>query len=363
MTASLQKFDAQIERAQTQVSDVRSKIEKTSTVLSKLAQGDIKIGDPNFDIENANLQDVIKQGQVMEANIADLILSLEDVTNTFGSEFNQMQTLTGVEKMIGFFSKKKAQSLRTDRVRNTSLSSNLQDLLAKSDTIVKILTEQKSLLETQHSDSELSLRTVIESRKGTISALTEVQNTINSLLPRLSDIENRIAASTDVTERTNLEAERSHLATDYNAATAKEQELLAESQTYERYTKMFQQFVESLDNQIAAQNTLINKLSIDTTQRVGLYKSLEVSLKTAAQQEVAHKINTLGTAVDLQAEQTMAGIGAAAQAQIASLLEMHEGTMNASGDIARRKKLADDAFFRRYDNVKAKHDSAAYGAS
>ena len=362
MTASLQKYDTQIERAKTQMADVRSRIENTTAVLGKLAHGDIKIGDPDFNIESANLQDVIKQGKVMESNIADLILSLEDVTNAFGSEFNQMQSLSGFEKLIGFVSKTKAQSMRTDRIRNTSLSSNLQDLLAKSDTIVSLLTEQKALLESQHSESEQSLRSVISSRQNTIASLEAVKARVNDLNPKLMEIENRIASSTDVTERTNLEAERSRLATEYNAATAEEQVLLAESQTYERYTKMFQQFVESLDNQIAAQNTLINKLTIDTTQRVGLYKSLEVSLKTAAQQEVAHKINTLGTAVDLQAEQTMAGIGAAAQAQIASLLEMHEGTMQSSGDIARRKKLADDAFFRRYDDVKAKHDAAAYGA-
>ncbi len=76
---------------------------------------------------------------------------------------------------------------------------------------------------------------------------------------------------------------------------------------------MFQTFVDSLNNQIAAQKTLINKLTIDTEQRIVLYKALEDSLKTAAQQDVAHKINTLGSKVDTAAEETMAGIGAAAQ--------------------------------------------------
>jgi hypothetical protein len=79
---------------------------------------------------------------------------------------------------------------------------------------------------------------------------------------------------------------------------------------------MFQTFVDSLNNQIAAQNTLINKLTIDTEQRIVLYKALEDSLKTAAQQDVAHKINTLGSRVDTAAEETMAGIGAAAQKHI-----------------------------------------------
>ena len=161
-------------------------------------------------------------------------------------------------------------------------------------------------------------------------------------------------------QRAELEGERSKLATEYNEKQAKEQELLAESQTLERYTSMFQTFVDSLNNQIAAQNTLINKLTIDTEQRIVLYKALEDSLKTAAQQDVAHKINTLGSQVDNAAEETMAGIGAAAQRHIGDLLEMHEKNMVATADIQRRKKLADDAFARRFQTVLDKHNSANY---
>jgi hypothetical protein len=123
---------------------------------------------------------------------------------------------------------------------------------------------------------------------------------------------------------------------------------------------MFQTFVDSLNNQIAAQNTLINKLTIDTEQRIVLYKALEDSLKTAAQQDVAHKINTLGSQVDNTAEETMAGIGAAAQKHIADLLEMHEKSMVMTADIQRRKKLADEAFARRFDEVMKKHNAANY---
>ena len=190
--------------------------------------------------------------------------------------------------------------------------------------------------------------------------LDAVQKRIEELNPMLLDIENRIAASTSQKDRTELEGERSKLATEYNEKQAKEQELLAESQTLERYTSMFQTFVDSLNNQIAAQNTLINKLTIDTEQRIVLYKALEDSLKTAAQQDVAHKINTLGTQVDNTAEETMAGIGAAAQKHIGDLLELHEKNMVATADIQRRKKLADDAFARRFDEVLRKHNASDY---
>ena len=358
--ASLQSFDSEIEKTRTIVNEMKSKLDQSGGVLDQFAKADTKLGDVNFDIENARIEDVIKQQKVMEANIADLIIGLEDATNVFGSEFESMKSYTGYEKFIGIFSKQKAQRLRTDRVRNMSLAGNLQELLSKSDSIVGILKDQRSVLDQRYKTSEASLIQVIERRKMTIAGLETTQKRIEELNPMLLDLENKIAASTDQSARTELEGERSKLATEYNQAQAKEQELLAESQTLERYTSMFQTFVDSLNNQIAAQNTLINKLTIDTEQRIVLYKALEDSLKTAAQQDVAHKINTLGSQVDTAAEETMAGVGAAAQKHIGDLLELHEKNMLATQDIQRRKKLADDAFARRFQAVMDKHNTANY---
>lgn len=357
--AGMQEFDTEIAKTREMVEEMRGKIDQSSEVLDKIAQTD-SVMEVDFDIENARIQDVLNQQQVMEGNIADLILNLEDVTNTFGAEFQNMQTFTGMEKFIGIFSKNRAKSMRNERVRTTSLGGNLQDLLAKSDTIVGILTSQKQVLETRYANSEESLRKVLERRQATTDALVETQKKIEELNPALMDMENEIAATTDQQQRNELEAKRSDMATQYNEAQAKEQELLAASQTLERYTSMFQTFIDSLNNQIAAQNTLINKLKIDTEQRIVLYKSLEDSLKTAAQQDVAHKINTLGSQVDHAAEQTMAGIGAAAQSHIADLLEMHEQSMVNSSEIQRRKQLADDAFMRRFSDVMEKHQRAEY---
>lgn len=358
--AILQNFDAQIEQTRRVVEDMRTKIEQSGVILDQFAKADQTIGKTDFDIENARIQDVLSQQKVMEANIADLIIGLEDATNVFGSEFESMKSYTGWESFVGIFSKSRQQRMRTERVRNMSLAGNLQELLAKSNTIIGILKDQKSILDQRYKTSEQSLMQVIERRKLAMDALTTTQKRIEELNPMLLDVENRIAASTNQQERTQLESERTRLATEYNQMQAKEQELLAESQTLERYTSMYQTFVDSLNNQIAAQNTLINKLSIDTEQRIVLYKALEDSLKTAAQQDVAHKINTLGSQVDTTAEQTMAGIGAAAQRHIGDLLELHEKNMVATSDIQRRKKLADDAFARRFEEVLRKHNAADY---
>ena len=357
--ANLQKFDSEIEKTRQTVEEMKTKIDQSAVILDKLAKTET-IGEVDFDIENSRIEDVLRQQKVMEGNIADLIIGLEDATNVFGAEFESMKSYTAMEKFIGIFSKQKMQRMRSDRVRNMSLAGNLQELLGKSDKIIGILTSQKSALESRYEASETSLKTVLDRRKATMIELETAQARIEELNPMLLDLENKISATTDKKKRTNLESERSQLATEYNKQQAKEQELLAESQTLERYTSMFQTFVDSLNNQIAAQQTLINKLEIDTEQRVVLYKALEDSLKTAAQQDVAHKINTLGNKVDTAAEETMAGIGAAAQSHIGDLLEMHEKNMLSTKDIQRRKKLADEAFARRFDEVMRKHDSADY---
>ncbi|MCB1439414.1 MAG: hypothetical protein H6888_03935 [Nitratireductor sp.] len=357
--ADMQKFESEIERTRNEMQDMQTKLEQSGVLLEKLAKSET-IGQTDFDIENARIEDVLAQQKVMEGNIADLIIGLEDATNVFGTEFESMKSYTGWEKFIGIFSKQRMQRMRTERVRNMSLAGNLQELLGKSDKIIGILKSQKSALEARYGASENSLKTVLQRRQKTTEDLEITQKRIEEINPLLLDIENQIAATTAQKKRTALEAERSKLATEYNQKQAKEQELLAESQTLERYTSMFQTFVDSLNNQIAAQQTLINKLEIDTEQRVVLYKALEDSLKTAAQQDVAHKINTLGNKVDTAAEETMAGIGAAAQSHIGDLLEMHEKNMLSTQDIQRRKKLADEAFARRFDDVMRKHNTGDY---
>ena len=163
--ASLQNFDTEIEKTKTMVNEMRTKIDQSSVVLDKFAKADAKIGASDFDIENARIDDVLRQQKVMEGNIAELIIGLEDATNIFGTEFESMKGYSGWEKFVGVFSKDKMQRLRSDRVRNMSLAGNLQELLTKSDRIVGILKEQKVVLDERYKTSENSLATVIDAAR------------------------------------------------------------------------------------------------------------------------------------------------------------------------------------------------------
>ena len=129
--ATLQNFDAEIAKTKQVVQDMRTKIEQSGTVLDTLATADKKIGDANFDIENARIQDVINQQKVMEGNIADLIIGLEDATNVFGAEFESMKSYTGYEKFVSIFSKPARGAARVDSAnggKNVAAKSNSKDL-------------------------------------------------------------------------------------------------------------------------------------------------------------------------------------------------------------------------------------------
>ena len=135
--ATLQEFDSEIEKTRQTVEEMRGKLEQSGVILEEMAKSET-IGETDFDIENARIEDILRQQKVMEGNIADLIIGLEDATNVFGAEFESMKSYTTWEKMVGIFSKQRMQRMRSDRVSNMSLAGNLQELLSKSDKIVGI---------------------------------------------------------------------------------------------------------------------------------------------------------------------------------------------------------------------------------
>ncbi|MDA9207918.1 hypothetical protein N9O61_03440 [Octadecabacter sp.] len=355
-------FDAQIRESQSQVQEAQSKIsELTSrieTAREKMAQGT----DIAVDIENATLDDVHAHTELMNANIAELIMGLDDVTAGFQSDFDQMRSKTGMEKLIGIFSRGKSESMRQERMRTASVDDKLQDLIAKSDVITKLLEDQLATLEEQKVKVEGNLTGTLDERETVVSELESIRADILAMDPKIIELENKIAVEQDAAARTKLESELAAMNTSYNEAVQQEQVKLAKSQTLERYIEKGKTWIDSLQNQAATQMVLINKLQTDTKQRVVLYDALTKSLKTAQQQDVAHRINEIGVKTDQEAQTAMAAIGSATNARMADMLEAHEDHMVFARDVLEQKAKADDRFMRRFAKIVEKHDSNQYGA-
>ena len=352
-------FETQIKESQAQVAEAQAKISAITSRIeearSKLDQGAV------LDVENATLEDVHKHTDLMNANIAELIMGLDDVTAGFSKEFDEMRTKTGMESFIGIFSSAKAESMRQERMRGASVDDKLQDLISKSDVIVKLLQGQLDLLNGQKTKVEGNLASTLTEREDTVGALDAVRKEVASMDPRIIELENRISVEQDAAARTKLETELATLNAKYNALVQDEQVKLAKSQTLERYIEKGKTWVDSLQNQAATQLVLINKLQTDTKQRVVLYDALTSSLKTAQQQDVAHRINEIGVKTDQEAQTAMAAIGAATNDKMADMLEAHEANMVFARQILEQKAKADERFARRFAAIVEKHDKNAYG--
>jgi hypothetical protein len=354
-------FDAQVRESQAQVAEAQSKItELTSRIEAarqKMAQGT----DATIDIENATLADVHAHTEMMNANIAELIMGLDDVTSGFSKDFAEMREKTGWESFVGIFSEAKSDSMRQERMRTASVDDKLQDLISKSDIIVRLLEGQLAVLNEQKTKVEGNLTETLDERELTVGELEALRADILAMDPKIIDLENRISMTQDAAERTRLETDLAEMNSRYNALVQQEQVKLAKSQTLERYIEKGKTWVDSLQNQAATQMVLINKLQTDTKQRVVLYDALTKSLKTAQQQDVAHRINEIGVKTDQEAQTAMAGIGSATNARMADMLEAHEDHMVFARKVLEQKQKADERFARRFAAIVEKHDKNLYG--
>jgi len=354
-------LDAQVRKSQAQVADTQAKIteitSRIETARQKMASGT----DVTVEIENATLDDVHAHTEAMNANIAELIMGLDDVTSGFSKDFAEMRDKTGWESFVGIFSEGKSESLRQERMRTASVDDKLQDLISKSDIIVRLLEGQLAVLNEQKTRVEVNLTETLDDREFTVGELEALRVDILAMDPKIITLENRISVEQDAAARTRLETELAGLNQSYNEMVQQEQVKLAKSQTLERYIEKGKTWVDSLQNQAATQMVLINKLQTDTKQRVVLYDALTKSLKTAQQQDVAHRINEIGVQTDQEAQTAMAQIGAATNSRMGDMLEAHEDHMVFARKVLEQKQKADERFARRFASIVEKHDKNLYG--
>ncbi|WP_044043132.1 hypothetical protein [Octadecabacter antarcticus] len=355
-------FDAQIRESQTQVQEAQFKISELTSRIETARQKMATGTDISVDIENASLEDVHAHTELMNANIAELIMGLDDVTSGFQQDFDEMRSKTGWESFVGFFSSGKSDSMREERMRSASVDDKLQDLISKSDVITKLLENQLLILEEQKTKVEDNLGATLQERETTVGELEAVRAEILDMDPAIITLENKISVEQDAAARTKLETELAGMNGAYNEVVQQEQVKLAKSQTLERYIEKGKTWIDSLQNQAATQMVLINKLQTDTKQRVVLYDALTKSLKTAQQQDVAHRINEIGVKTDQEAQTAMAAIGSATNARMAEMMEKHEDHMVFAREVLEQKAKADERFMRRFAKIVEKHDSNEYGA-
>src|SRR5690606_8357216 len=130
----------------------------------------------------------------------------------------------------GVFSKGKSEAMRQERMRTASIDDKLQDLIGKSDIIVKLLEGQLAILNEQKTKVEQNLTGTLDEREAVVGALEALRAEMQAMDPKIIELENRISVTQDAAARTKLESELAALNTRYNEMVQDEQVKLAKSQ-------------------------------------------------------------------------------------------------------------------------------------
>jgi len=360
---SSNSFEEQLKQTAEKVESIQKSREN---VFSKIQEAEAKLDNDSdqalsdLDFAKSSLDSVQVEATELDANIATLINALDDITSEIGSDFSVMRDKTGWEKFAGVFSSKYSDSIRIDRIRNSSISEKLNDIIIKSNAIEKILVDQLVILKDEYENVKTALDTTLQERVGTTKSLDEVRESLAKIHPTLENLYNRIQESTDSTVRTELEKEMQTFENQRQELENEEQTLLSQSQEYERYIEIGKGYVESIHKQISTQNVLINKLRTDTEKRAVYYQATGHSIKTAEQQNIGHKINELAVDTDEKAFQIVNGIGHAANNKMIEMLESQEVHMARLAEVHKKSRMANDIFARRFEKVIEKHEGATY---
>ena len=226
-------FEAQVQQSQSQVAEAQAKISELTSRIEAARQKMKEGTDVALDIENATLDDVHSHTDLMNANIAELIMGLDDVTAAFSQDFEEMRSKTGWESFVGIFSQGKSESMRQERMRTANIDDKLQDLIGKSDTIVSLLEGQLRTLEEHKGKVETNLTETLDEREATVGTLETLKADILAMDPKIIELENKISVEQDAAARTKLESELADLNAKYNEMVQQEQVQVAKSQTLE----------------------------------------------------------------------------------------------------------------------------------
>jgi hypothetical protein len=354
--------------AQTKTSELREKTEavyrevssheKRESVLDALKRAEEAVAkaEPGealraaLSVESAHLKDVIGAQTQLQETVGTLIAGYDALTHALGGEIDSMKELTLWEGVVGFFSDKAAREMRERRVQGADIDVQLQDLVAQTQAIGALLGAHYDVLQREYASVQSMLETQQGRLKGETEAFEAADRELDALNVRIGELREKLAEQTGA-ERARADQELQQLVNRANDLTEQRNTALSNAQTHELFAENHKIALDSLMRQKAAQRILIDKLRISTENRIIQYAATLESIKTAAQQESAHRIHEIGTEVDEATSRTMAAIGAAADRSIVEMLERHvadvEKRRATQAEIAR----ADAEFARRFAEV------------
>lgn len=352
--AKFEAIEEDIKTLNAQMAGDKEKADKIDRLAKVL--GDQKLAEFDVDMDDQDFDAVRRADAAITENIAKLIHGLDAITQGFSTDFSEMTQETVSEKLVGFFSRKKSEAMKADRVREASIDTSLNELIRKSDTIGGILNQQLNILSERQIKVSEGQKNVNAQYEEVATSRSKLEETISTLQGEFETLQGKAAEAVGP-ELAALETQVSETANRLNEANEELQKQTAVQQSLSLYRQQYGNYMESLAKQIAAQKTMIDKLKLDTEQRSILYKTLTESIKASQQQELAHQIDETGRKTDDMADTLMQQIGASSQNRIATMFERHKEYEKTMQSKAALRESANEKFAKRFSAVLADIDN------
>jgi dsDNA-binding SOS-regulon protein len=355
------------EKTEQVLAEVQASDQKSQSVIDVLRRTEAVMAEADtaeavksrMNIEKAELRDVIGEKARLQQTVGALIAGYDALTNALGGQIDSLKDKTMWESVIGLFSEKKARDLRENRIQTADIDTQLQDLVAQTQAINKLLSDHLTTLNEEYS----SVKGMLDHQQSALQVSTSKFETSDKRLEELNlqiSEKREVLAELTGTERIEADQALQKLVNEANDMTEQRNTALSNAQTHELFVENHKIALDSLLRQKAAQRVLIDKLRISTENRIIQYSATVESLRTAAQQESAHTIEEIGTQVDQETSRTMAGIGAAADRRIVDMLEKHAVDIQKRRATQTEIARADAEFARRFAEVAQEFLKDAY---
>jgi chromosome segregation ATPase len=193
--AKFDELERGIAETRAQVQEINSTQEKIDERLGTVL-GESQMQTIDVNIDDQDFKSVVENEDKLQGNIASLVYGLDEITQTFGSEFKSMSESTFMEKVTGIFSRRRAEEMKTSRIRNADIRSNLNNLIEKSEVIRGLLEEQLAVIDDRLDKSKTAQADVLDRAQTTARQIEETDAQLDELAPQISAIDAQIADAT-----------------------------------------------------------------------------------------------------------------------------------------------------------------------
>lgn len=325
--------------------------------LDRLLGGNT-LADVDIDLKG-DFDAALKAEQTTQENVAKLVFGLNAANQGLVDQFRSMSTDTFIEKVIGLFSKERAQIMKTERIRKASISENLQEMVNAADRLQVPMKERLVALEYRYENTLVGQKRVNE--KFELGEQERV--TLSAEIERLTAERNALQATiagmgteTPSSERAALETDFAEISNTFNKATERLQTCIATQQKLAGHRESYANHAYSLAMLIATQKTNIAGLEIDVEETTTMFGAMPDAIKAAKQQEYAAQINLANRVAHSMANDLILQISTSARNSVLSSINVDKFFADNSQKYRELRKQNEANFAKQMADLQAEFE-------